>query len=179
MSTVKKATTTVSKKKGSKVGLSAPWTRYAKLIYNLFEKDPSIEVTRDNEESSGIFNIYIKSPEATKLAAIKKILGESIEMGNITIQINYEDTSENATLEDYREAFKDTGYLVACESLETPIGNYDCPIFAKEIIQFFNDDTSDIYGNCNIIVADAVKEVSTSKAPNLLISTSNGTEENK
>lgn len=179
MATAKKpAAKATTKKAAGKVGLSAPWTCYGKLIYNLFEKDKSIEITKDNEESGGIYNIYIKSAEATKLAAIKKILGEEVPMGNITIVLNYEDTSDSATLEDYKEAFKDTGYLVACESIETAIGNYDCPIFAKEIIQFFNDDTSDIYGNKNIIVADAVKEVAQNKAPNLLISTANGTEEN-
>ena len=100
-------------------------------------------------------------------------------MGNITVVLNYEDTSDHATIEDYTEAFKDTGYLVACESMETPMGNFECPIFAKEIIQFFNDDTTDIYGNENIIVADAVREVSKDKDYHILISTSNGTEENE
>lgn len=183
MATKKAATTTTktaTKKSASsnaKVGLGAPWVRYGKLIINLFTKDPSIKVITDRKEDGGVYNIYIKSNECTKLAAIKKIIGEEVELGNVTIAINYEDTSKHATIEDYAEAFKDTGYLVACESMETPMGNFDCPIFAKEIIQFFNDDTIDMYGNENIVVADAVREVTKDKDYGILITTANGTEE--
>ena len=50
-------------------------------------------------------------------------------------------------------------------------------IFAKEIIQFFNDDLSDIYGNANFIVADLARE-RCNIGQNMYFCTANGSESN-
>lgn len=173
----KTAVTPKEKKTTKKVGLSAPWTHYGNLIINLFKKDDDVKITTDVEEKDGIYNIYISSDNVSKLAAMEKVLGEEKVFGNITVKINYEDTSSACTLDDFVAAFKDTEYLICYEHIETEIGSFDCPVVAKEIIQFFNDDITDGYGNENITVADAISEVFYNKPANMLITTANGSED--
>ena len=113
---------------------------------------------------------------------MKKLFGEERVMGNITVKLNYKDTSKNIINgEDFKVAFADTEMLVVVEDAMTPIGQeFTYPIMVKDIIQFYDDDITDIYGNANLTVRDAVLEVlDTDRKPaNLCVSTSNGTEEN-
>ena len=168
-------------KKKTAVNLEAPWYRFGKILGKLFEKDSEVSITAD-EEKDGIYNIYISSDNAAKLACMKKLFGEERVMGNITVKLNYKDTSKNIINgEDFKVAFADTEMLVVVEEAMTPIGQeFTYPIMVKDIIQFYDDDITDIYGNANLTVRDAVLEVlDTDRKPaNLCVSTSNGTEEN-
>ena len=144
----------------TKVGLESPWCRFYKILYNLFEKDDSVEITM--EEGSPV-KINIGCSNACKLEAIKKVVGSSRSFGNVKVDIIYllaDSDDEPIALEEFVEAFKDTGYLVDAKTAETPTGDkVSFPIMAKDVIQFYDDNISDYYGNATIVVADAVKEI--------------------
>ena len=163
------------------VGLAAPWTFIGNLIKNVFANDESVTVTTDRKESCGIYNIYIACDDAVKLAAIKKLVGEERVYGNITVKINYTEPDVSATeitADDVIIALRDTGYFVKNVHLDTKMGKFDCPIVAKEIIQFYNDERNEYYGNINLTVADALLQMIQDDVipENMFISTANGTE---
>ena len=146
------------KKTNSKVGLSAPWYIFADTIATIFAKDPTVSVAIPKTEEGCIFEIVISSADTAKLAAIKKIIGESREFGNITVKITYYDEEGEVTPKDYEIAFGDTGYFDKIVKSEPPF-EMSYVVMAKEILQIYSDNTRDYYGNRNLVVADAVDEV--------------------
>ena len=117
-----------------------------------------------------------------KIAALEKVIKNVFNLGNVTLTVNFvhEREDEDVTAQDFIDAFEGNSNFVTVE--ETSKGlfqNLVYVIFAKEILQFFNDDLSDIYGNANLIVADAANDVcNKSKEKEMYFCTSNGTEAN-
>ena len=155
------------------ISIEAPWWRFYKLLENLFAKDESIELS-NNDETKGIFEIIISSANTCKLAAIKKVVGTEREFGNVKVAIEYNEEESPLTLDEFATAFKDTGYLVDTKTATTPAGDpLYFPIMKKDVIQFYDDNIADYYGNLNATVAAATIEILDKKnlTPNFLIST--------
>lgn len=143
------------------VGVEAPWYRFYKIIYNLFAKDESVTV-ESSDEVKGIFTIDISCANPLKLAAIRQVFGDERTMGNIKVLITYTEpkVERSLTLEEFALAFKDTGLLVDVKEAPLPDGELaSFPIMVKDVIQFYNDNINDYYGNLTLTVADAVREV--------------------
>lgn len=154
------------------ISIEAPWWRFYKLLQNLFINDES--VTFLNNETKGVFEITVSSSDVCKLAAIKKVVGTERTFGNVKVAITYIEEEAPLTLEEFAAAFKDTGYLVDTKTATTPAGDpIFFPIMKKDVIQFYDDDISDYYGNFNATVAAATVEIMDPKniTPNFLIST--------
>ena len=169
------------KTKKDTVGLSAPWYIFAGTLTALFAPDEEITVvTPKDGDKEGVFTITIESSNSSKLAAIKKIVGEGREFGNITVVIEYSDKSADAiTAKDIEAAFANNEYFVKLVEGETPYGFFEFPIVAKEVVQFYTDNLTDGYGNSNITVADALNNVLDPEKciKGIVITTANGTEE--
>lgn len=176
--------TSAKKATAGTVGLAAPWTFFGNLIINIFANDESVTVTTDRKESGGLYNIYIACADTVKLAAIKKLIGTERIYGNITVKISYtvpDDAPQEITVDDVITALKDTKYYVTNVHVKNNVGEFDCPIMAKEIIQFYNDEREDFYGNVNLTVVDAIlKLIPEEVLPlNMFFTTANGTETDK
>ena len=156
MATSKKGT-----KKTNSSGISAPWYIFADKLVKLFENDESVNIAIPKKcEESDVFEIVISSDNAIKLAAIKKLIGESREYGNVKVAITYETEDAPMTAVDVATAFADTGYFEKIVSAVTPSGSeMDYIIMSKDVLQFYADNTRDYYGNINIVVATAIEEV--------------------
>ena len=155
------------------INIEAPWWRFFKLLTNLFDKDESVGF-KTNEDTKGVFEIIIISADICKLAAIKKVVGTERTFGNVKVVISYVEEEGALTLEEFAMAFKDTGYLVDTKIAETPTGDHlYFPIMKKDVIQFYDDNIADYYGNLNATVADATIEIMDKKnlVPNFLVST--------
>lgn len=145
--------------KKTSLKIEAPWYRFYKILVSLFANDASINI-KCSDVSNEIFAINFTSVDTRKLAAIRKVIGEERQMGNTRVLITYSDEASPLSLDEFVAAFKDTGYLVDAKTAETPTGDpIFFPIMKKDIIQFYNDNLNDYYGNLSLTVTDAVKEV--------------------
>ena len=150
------------------VGLSAPWVTYFKMVYNVLSGDPEISMPRSiSDEGDGVYSFYIESPNATKIIALSKVLKNEVEMGNITIKVQYRCTddayiellNEQITVKDYEDAFTGNKYFVKIVQEPAPVGSFDYAVFSRDIITFFNDDMTDYHANAHYIVADIIKDI--------------------
>ena len=151
-----------TKKKASNgVQLSPPWYILRNKIFYLLDPDEELMVSELIEDKKGSYIIKITSENGEKLEALKKVLKESFEFGNVTVKVEFEHVRDDEiTIEDYETAFAGNANFV--EAVETGKGLFQglrYIVFAKEILQFFDDDLSDLYANFNGIVADVAKEV--------------------
>jgi hypothetical protein len=140
-----------------KAGLSAPWWTTYKKIKAIFEKDPEIEVSDLVEGENGQNFVTLTSANKAKLEAIASLVKDEFKYGNVTLTVQYYYSgSEEVDLSTFDTAFK--GNPIYVRSYDAGMGFFYA-IFAKEIIQFYNDDLTDAYGNYNAVAADVVSDI--------------------
>jgi hypothetical protein len=168
-SLVKKVTgVPVNTKHESEVGMQSPWVVFHKGLFNLLNSDPDLSVENTIRDCGhGLYESHISSYNYKKLTALKKILKTEIDMGNITVRVvfDYEAPSDTITAEDWKTAFDGNPLFKGLVNVPiTPDSSINYAIFAREILTYFVDDLTDIYGNRHIIVADLVKQLSNETA---------------
>lgn len=153
----------ISKKKVTKeqVKLSAPWETIQHMVAALLAPDTEVEVTELSETSKGVYSFDVISKNGKKIAALEKVIKNTFNVGNVTVNVNFihEREEDEVTAQDFLDAFEGNSNFVTVADASKGLFNISYVIFAKEILQFFNDDLSDINGNMSIIVADAAKNV--------------------
>ena len=145
-----------------KAGIQAPWVTTYKKICALFENDMDLHISDINEPTPGNCTIVISSQNNAKLESIKKILKNHFEFGNVTLDIEFipEDNNEKITDSDFRNAFNCNENLTEVRTIETPDGfSRTYVVFEKEVVQFYNDDLTDLYGNYNGLMEDIAREL--------------------
>ena len=142
-----------------KLNLSSPWVTYYRKIEALFGKDKDITIEYNNDVPE--IKLFVTDEE--KAEAIAKLLPMSETFGNVTLKIsvvppNVEDLN---VVELFRTAFKDNPILDSVEAVIDPVtqAEFDYVVFKKEVIQFFDDDLSDINGNCTTLSEDIARDV--------------------
>jgi hypothetical protein len=161
------------------LGLQAPWITILGKLQAMFAEDGEVEVKCPDMEANP-FVINIDTINATKCEALKRVLKTHYELGNVTVDIVVrvidDGVQEDPTIEDFIEAFSGNPVFVTTASVTNPMGQtFDHVIFAKEVIQFYNDDISDIYGNFNGTVEQVACDIL--NRGDINFSTSNGSEE--
>ncbi len=146
--------------------LSPPWYTYHKKVQAMFGRDPEVEVKDLGEIEDGKYSYMILVSEKKKAGAIKAILPQNVEMGNIEIHLTILGPDEDdiapldkSDAEIYNAAFSGNPIFVktAVRSFDPLTVSY-C-IFKKEVIQFQNDDLTDYYGNYNGLASDIAREL--------------------
>lgn len=142
--------------------IQSPWQTYFNKIKAIFGDDPDIEIPQPKDAKDGQFIIDIDCSSTVKALALDKLLKHSITMGNITVKVMVNDVSEitPVDLDTITAAFERNPHFKDATSVETPAGaEVDFCIMNKEVIQFFNDDLTDIYGNFNGLAEDILREI--------------------
>jgi len=140
------------------VALSSPWMTCYKKLNALFGADPELEVEYTDETKT----VTISSVNSYKLQALEKILKPSIVFGNITLTIKCKvknpGTESITTL--FKIAFAGNPHLSAIKE-RSLLGAVEetYVLFNPEVVQFFNDDTTDYYGNYNGLCEDILRDV--------------------
>lgn len=138
--------------------LSPPWTKFVKEIEMLFGEDPEVKIVY-NEDTLEV-KLYVEDEE--KAEAISKLLPTTKTFGEIELKITVVPanniTQNKASVFD--KAFNNNPVLSYIFIKE---GYFSNPmtyiVFAKEVVQFFNDDLSDIHGNCNTLYQEIAKDL--------------------
>lgn len=137
--------------------LAAPWVIWYREVEELFRDDK--EVTFSFNEDEKKITLFVVDP--IKADAIKKLLPEEKDFGNVTIAIDVVTrTAEGSVIDLIKIAFAGNPALERILHLDTPLtGSVDYVMFKKEVVQFFNDDLGTPTGICSTLYQDIAKHI--------------------
>ena len=146
-----------------KASLQSPWVTLYNKICAMFERDSDISIEPIFQNADGIYEIRLSSDHTVKLKAIEKILKNEFEFGNVKVVVKFIYTAtedDTITTHDYEVAFSGNDIFSSIQTIENPWQiNASYVIFSKEVIQFYNDDLTDIYGNYNGLAEDIARDI--------------------
>ena len=141
-----------------KFKLSPPWVTYVKELRALFEEDPAIKI--DYDEDKNEVKLYVEGQE--KADAISQILPAEKYFGNVPLYITV--VPANAALASkasvIKKAFDGNPCLkdvfVVSKGVYTGMAYV---VFENKVVQFFNDNLSDINGNMSTLYEDIARDI--------------------
>lgn len=147
----------------AKFKLAAPWTTYYRQIQAMFKNDEQIRVIFDENEIE--IKLYVDNSQ--KAAALERLLPESVTFGNVTLNIcvipaNIDDkvAEISSGIEATKQALEGNEAVAQFYPIEGIFSNRMLYVaFKKEVVQFFNDDLSDIRGMCSTLYANIANEL--------------------
>lgn len=149
----------------------APWIEHYRKIEAFFKKDPGIMVIYDDTEAEDLkVKVYVEETEKAK--AIEELLLPDVTFGNVTLKVevvpgNKESSAAPFFLmgditgqEVYTKAFAENDALKFIRVID---GIGGCPwvylVFAEEVVQYFTDDYSSIYGKEATLYENIAREI--------------------
>ncbi|MBE6725099.1 MAG: hypothetical protein E7576_07920 [Ruminococcaceae bacterium] len=147
------------------LNLSTPWYTFQRKVHALFRNDPDIQVGEIFETNDPVaqyaFDIEVKNHE--KYIALDRVLPKIRRFGNVAVAIFLYD-EENGEEQDTETLFKTIfdgnplmDEIVSAEDFTGTKHTY--VMFLPRVIQFFNDDISDLNGNWSGIAQEIAREV--------------------
>jgi len=152
----------------AKLKLSPPWSIFYDEIKAIFEKDPEVKVIMDEDH----YTVHVFVADPKKSAAIAKILEQEKKFGRITlkVQVPPPDGAGEYQFKDgvelYRAAFADNPRLSFVQPKLSIFDTSFYVVFVNEVVQYFNDDISDINGNCSTLAEDIARDIFVGDLPN-------------
>lgn len=150
------------------VKISSPWAQFQKMVQTIFAQDPDIKVQKEDLEEGAIKSFWIESQNSERLAALQSLMKEEIDMGNITIKMDfryangaYDGSFDPNDIETWKIAFKCCPYFVTTYTVAPSIVSpgFSYAVFSRNLVSFFNDNLADYCQNTHMIAADAVREM--------------------
>ena len=151
--------------------IQAPWWTYYNKVKALLGNDTDLSIGQLSESGEKIYSFNVDSTNTDKIIALQKIFKTVIPMGNITLKINFNVINDGTpemsytkiTAEDFRTAFNENPIVDEVNEVSLFDTNFIFVIFKKKIIQFYNDDITDYWGNYNGLAEDIAREVFTDR----------------
>ncbi|MBM7692761.1 hypothetical protein JOC77_002192 [Peribacillus deserti] len=168
--------------------LSPPQFTYFNEVKNSIGKDPLVNVKEIKELPNGEYLIPVIVQGSSKARALAAILENRKHFGNIVVNTvvivrgkTVKPLKKNFTPRQLEELFDQAlntnrYFKMAVSRSITPgtIGLF--PVFSKRVIQFFNDDLSDLYNNFNGVAANVFRDVLKAEINNIPINPSTASE---
>ena len=139
------------------MGLSSPWVTYFRKIEALFGEDP--EITIQYTTSPAELKMYVTNP--TKAEAISQLLPNEVIFGGMKATILIIPANVGTRKVDlFRQAFEGNPAFKYIQSVEEAYTNpiHYC-VFAKEVVQFWDDNLGDIHGNTSTLYQDIADDL--------------------
>jgi len=153
----------------AKLKLSPPWDTYYQELNVMFKDDPTVHVVMDDDECE--VKLYVDSGD--KAEALRQLLPETKEFGGVTLKVtvvpaNAQDgkhlnfNKDNPEFMDlvFRTAFARNPVLSDVVTVYGVFGFTACyVIFTKEVVQYYNDNMSDINGLCSTLYEYIARDI--------------------
>ena len=135
--------------------LSSPWAIRVREIEELFKYDPQVHVIYDVDESE--VTIYVENNE--KAYWLSVLLPEVYVFGNVNLHVKVvpsngeEYTPDNLPIDTiYNKAFSGNGAFSFVISIPTCTQQtFTYVVFQKRVVQYFNDNLTDLFGHCSTL----------------------------
>ena len=140
------------------IKMVSPWIGYYKEIESLFQEDSTVKVKYD--DSKNTIKLYVEDEE--KADALAQLLPNRKVFGNITVNIDVIPANkvETPKIDLFRKAFDGNGAVAYIETVDNVSSNaFHFVVFQPEIVQYYNDDLSDINGLRSTLYQDIAKEI--------------------
>jgi hypothetical protein len=163
-------TSTSDIERADTVNLSPPWYTLRNEIAASVGNDPTVIVGKLNTTHLP-YIVPVQASTLEQAAALAVLLRPKFVMGNITVEVQITDKAGDIPIALPAEtpeqlaalvhtAFQQNGWFrQVVVSSPTPHRAAVYPVFAAGVIQFYNDDLSDLYRNYNNVVATVFRNV--------------------
>ena len=141
----------------NKLKIAPPWIQYVNALNAMFEKDPAVKIVYDNESVS--VSLYVTGE--AKANALAGLLPSKKEFGNVTLTISVVPANEESTIKLFRDAFYGNEAVNEIWTTQEAFGSNPLTyvIFAKEVVQYFNDNLGDANGNKSTLYENIAREL--------------------
>lgn len=140
-----------------KMKLVSPWINFYREVEELFSGDTEVKVIFDDENYE--LKLYVQDPR--KAEALEYILPQERLFGNVSVKIVI--IPANKPIDNISDAlkyaFKGNYIFNEVITLPTPFGTFNYAVFNPTIIQYKNDDISDLSGKRTTTAEQVAKEV--------------------
>lgn len=155
---------------GTNVSLSPPWVTLQRKFANTFGCDPVVNVGDLSDTSQRIVVLPITVDDEKKGRALRTIIRPSFPMGNILVTTEVKNSKgkcwEAIVIENGKQlqgvitdAMAGNPLFVEAKLGPRPPFTHVGFIVTKTVVQFWNDDLSDFYGNFNDVTANVVSDL--------------------
>lgn len=156
-----------------------PWYTLWMKIYFTLSQDEEVSVSGLNKEDDNKYNIVITAKQMHTAYALSQVIKPVFTFGNVKVEVILKHQNIGvlpSTKEDEQFTDEEIGLLICAAFRNNKLfkGVVLIPkkekslfagkvviLFAKEVIQFYNDDVTDIFGNFNelavYVFADIIK----------------------
>ena len=153
----------------ARLKLSPPWSIFYDEIRAMFQKDPEVKVVMDEDH----YTVHVFVNNGKKAAAIREILEQEKKFGRITLKVQVPPPDGegdifkfNNGVDLYRAAFENNPRLSYVQPKTSIFDTSFYVVFVNEVVQYFNDDISDINGNCSTLAEDIARDIFVGNLPN-------------
>lgn len=162
------------------INMVSPWVEYYHQVQAFFKYDDEVNVMFDDEAPE--VKIYVTNE--TKADALTQLLPETKEYGNITLKVtvipvNVDDKRNyynpyrgkcgkhtyrtNAAPESSQElffnAFRGNEAFAFGDVVHLQTNDIIYFVFKNEVVQYYNDDLGDYYGQCSTLFQNLAAEI--------------------
>ena len=147
--------------------LAPPWVIFVNEIKALFERDPEIGITYDNDECT--VKLHVENHE--KAEAIAWMLPVEKEFGNVTLKINVIPANANLSTErtDYTKMscgeifdimFKGNPAYKYSRTIDGILSNrLTYVVMERRVVSYFSDNLNDLFGNITTLYQEIAHDV--------------------
>lgn len=137
--------------------LSAPWMTFVHELEALFAEDTEVKVQYN--ENTNVVKLYVDNSD--KAAALEQLIPAKKEFGNVsvTVEVIPPNLAEASKEDVFARAFVGNPALAYTTSYDNPLGHLTYIVFAKKVVQFFNDQLDDINGNKSMLLQEIAHDV--------------------
>ena len=145
--------------------LSSPWMIYYREVCEMFKNDPEVHVVYKQDENK--LCIYVDN--INKAEAIAQLMPDKIEYGNVAIIIDVIPANGEVKMLSvgqlnivrlFETAFHGNPVLSFVKQITGIMtNNITYVVFKHKIVQYFNDDLGDVYGQCSTLYEDIASRI--------------------
>lgn len=145
--------------------ISPPWITYLNQLKALFGEDPDIKIIYNGDKNQ--IQIKLLVNDSTKAAALEEILPPWKRFGNVSMTIaivptnQLDEPKDFATLAEIFEAAFKNNPVFAFTKVVSGMWSFNCVyvVFRNKVVQFFNDNLADVYGNVSTLYQNLAEDV--------------------
>lgn len=146
----------------AKIKLSPPWSIFYDEVSAMFRPDPEVRVVMD--ENNMVMHVLVNNP--IKSAAIAAVLPTERIYGNVTLKVDVpppDGVTEVPEFKDgvelYQAIFDGNPRLSYIQPKTSIFDTSFYVVFKNEVVQYFNDNISDINSMCSTLSEDIARDI--------------------